>query len=182
MIITIAGTPGSGKTSVAKELAKRLNYTLISAGDRLGIIAKNKGLTIDELMSGGDEADILIDNYQKKLGETEDNIIVEGKLAWFLIPKSFKILVTCDENEGARRIFSDQKYGNRPDEPNYATVRDTKKINAERVQRFVQKFKRLYGVEKCFDPSHFDFVLDTTNAKGPMENADKIMAALPSNA
>jgi CMP/dCMP kinase len=178
MIITITGTPGSGKTSVAKELAKRLGYKFISTGDRMAKIAEENNTTLDELLSRGDQTDRLVDDYQKKLGETEDNIIVEGKIAWFLIPKSFKILVTCDENVGAERIYNDRMAGNRLDEPDYSSLDDAKKIIAARVTRFTNKFKRLYQVDNYIDPNNFDFVLDTTNAKGPDENADKIMAAL----
>ena len=66
-------------------------------------LAAEKGVTIDELISESDDADHEIDGFQKKLGKTEDNIIVEGKIAWRMIPQSFKILVTVREREGARR-------------------------------------------------------------------------------
>ena len=178
MILTIAGTPGSGKTSAAKELAKRLNMKFYSMGDFLEKVAAEKNQTIDELISGDDEADHRVDAYQKKLGETEDNMIVEGRISWFFMPKSFKILVTCEENEAAGRTVQDKKRGNRPDEPEYASLDDAKKINAERVARFSEKFKRLYGIENYYDPSHYDFILDTTNATGPVQNADSIMAAM----
>jgi len=179
MIITITGVPGGGKTSAAKVLAKRLGMKFYSAGDILGKMANENGVTIDELISGNDDADHEIDGFQKKLGKTEDNIIVEGLIAWYTIPHSFKILVTVDEREGAQRIFEDKKTGlHRSDEPDYSSVEETRKIVATRVARYVAKFKRLYGIDNYFDPSHYDFVLDTTAALGPEENADKIMAAL----
>ncbi len=181
MIITIAGTPGSGKTSVAKELAKRLKMKFYSMGNILEKIADEKNLTIDELLSGGDEADHEVDGYQKKLGRTEDNIIVEGKISWHMIPNSFKILVTVDPDEGARRIFEDKKVaGHRTDEPDYATPEEAKKTNRIRMERYVGKFKRLYGIENYFDPSHYDMVIDTTNSTGPTENADRIMEVIAS--
>jgi len=179
MIITIAGAPGSGKTSVAKELAKRLGMKFYSMGDILEKMANEKGVTIDQLLTSGDQADHEIDAYQKKLGETEDNIIIEGKISWFFIPQSFKIFVTVDEDEGARRIFNDRKVvGHRSDEPAYASIEETKNTNAARVQSFVGRYKRLYGVENYFKPSHYDFVLDTTASPGPEQNADHIIAAL----
>jgi len=179
MILTITGTPGAGKTTVAKELAKRLGMKFYSAGDLLERMAREKSVTIDELISGGDEADHEIDGFQKKLGKTEDNIIVEGKIAWHMIPQSFKILVTVDEREGARRIYDDKKSGgNRSDEPDYASVEEAEKIMKVRVNRYVDKFKRLYGINNYFDRSHYDFVLDTTGSTGTPENADRIIAAL----
>jgi cytidylate kinase len=142
-------------------------------------MANEKGVTIDELISGSDDADHEIDGFQKKLGKTEDNIIVEGLIAWYMIPHSFKILVTVDEREGARRIFEDKKTGlHRSDEPDYSSVEEVQRIAATRVARYEAKFKRLYQIDNYFDPSHYDYVLDTTTAKGPEENADKIIAAL----
>lgn len=178
MIITIAGVPGSGKTSVARELSKRLGIKFVSAGDRLAVIAKDNKMTIDQLLAKNDDADYLIDGYQKQLGESKEPMIIEGKISWYLIPDSFKILVTCDEDEGARRIFADWKDGNRTDEPDYKNVEEAKKTNAERVKSFIVRFKKLYGIENYSDPSRFDFVLDTTHSSGPVENADKIIAAL----
>ena len=179
MIITISGLPGAGKTSVAKALAKRLGMKFYSAGDILEKIAREKNMTIDELLSAGDEADHEVDGFQKKLGKTEDNIIVEGKISWHLIPRSFKISVTVDPDEGARRIFEDKKVaGRRTDEPNYASFEEVRKVSDIRVQRYIAKFKRLYGIDDYFDPSHYDFVLDTTKSAGSEENADKIMTAL----
>ncbi len=179
MIITIAGTPGAGKTTVAKELAKRLGMKFYSVGGILEKIAAEKNQTIDELLSGGDEADHEVDGYQKKLGKTEDNAIIEGKISWHLIPNSFKILVTVDPIEGGRRIFDDKKVaGQRTDEPEYATVEEAVKVNDLRMQRYIGKFKRLYGIDNYFDPAHYDLVLDTTGSTGTQENADRIMAAM----
>jgi CMP/dCMP kinase len=179
MIITITGNPGSGITSVAKVLAGRLGMKFYSAGDLFEKTANDRGVTIDELVSAGDDADHEIDGFVKKLGKTEDNIIVEGKISWHMIPNSFKIFVTVDEHEGARRIFEDKKTGeHRTDEPNYSSIEETKKILKIRVARFVSKFKRLYGIENYFDPSHYDFILDTTKSSGPGENADRIMEAM----
>jgi CMP/dCMP kinase len=176
MIITITGTPGSGKTSVAKELAKRLNMKYYSAGDIFEKIAGEKGLLVDELVSCDDETDHEVDGFLKKLGKTQDNIIVEGKAACIMIPGSFKILVTVDWREGVRRIFEDKKTKlHRTDEQDYSSIEEAQKILRARLNRLVSKFKRLYGIENFLDPSHFDFVLDTTDSPGPAQNADKIM-------
>jgi cytidylate kinase len=49
MIVTISGRPSSGKSCVAKQLAKELGYRHFSAGDMQRQIAKEMGLTILEL-------------------------------------------------------------------------------------------------------------------------------------
>lgn len=53
MIITISGRQGAGKTTLAKNLSERLGYDFISVGDIQGQIARERGLTINELMELG---------------------------------------------------------------------------------------------------------------------------------
>lgn len=183
MIITIAGLPGSGKTSVAKLLAKRLNMGFHSVGDMRGRMAMERGLTIDELNALGTESnsDVTADEFQKKLAETEDDIIIEGRISWFFIPQSFKILMSVDPVEGARRIYEEKKSGKsdaRQDERTYASVDETKSANETRLRSDTDRYRKLYGIENFVDPTNFDLVIDTTNATGPEENADRIIAVM----
>ena len=78
MIITIAGAPGAGKTSLAKELAKRLGMKFYSAGDILEKIAREKNETIDELLSGDDEADHEVDGAARAV--PFGNVVVDGEV------------------------------------------------------------------------------------------------------
>jgi len=55
VIITIGGTAGSGKSSVAKELAKRLGYKFYSAGDVRRKYALSKGISLAELNKQGEK-------------------------------------------------------------------------------------------------------------------------------
>jgi cytidylate kinase len=180
MIITISGLPGAGKTSLAKELAKRLNLKLLSVGDIRGQMAIERGITIDELNAMGTEIDLLADQKQKEIAATNDNIIIEGRISWYLIPKSFKILVTVGPDEGARRIFEEKKLddGKRGDERVYSSVEDAKDSIKKRVANDRERLHKLYGIDDFIKPDYFDLVIDTTRSKGPRENADKIMAAL----
>jgi len=180
MIITISGLPGAGKTSVAKELAKRLGYKTLSVGDIRGQMAIERGITIDELNAMGTESDRLADQKQKEIAASNDNIIIEGRISWYLISGSFKILVTVDPNEGARRIFEERKLddGKRNDERMYASVEDAKDSIQKRVAIDRERLHKLYGIDDFIKPDHFDFVLDTTGSTGTQENADHIMAAM----
>lgn len=180
MIITIAGLPGAGKTSVAKELAKRLGFEFVSVGELRGQMAIDQKMTIDELNDLGTESDTVVDAKQIALAKAKENVILEGRISWHIIPESFKILVTVDPREGAKRIFAEQQHDRavRADERRYESIEDAQAALAKRVASDCKRLYDLYGVENFVDPAHFDFVLDTTNAKGPAENADRIMAAL----
>ncbi len=180
MILTIAGMPGAGKTSVAKTLANRLGMKFYSIGDLRGKMAVEKGMTIDELNDLGEESDHMADRYQRKLGQTEDNIILEGWISWHLVPASFKILMTVTPEEAARRIFKEKHgtIGSRPDERAYVDIADTVKTLKNRVEVYKKKFQKLYNIADFIDPSHYDFVLDTTDSSGPEQNADRIVAEM----
>ena len=90
------GKGGTGKSTVAKLLAKKLNYKHYSIGDLRGKIAVERGLTIDELNKiGKTEAwtDTEVDNLIKEKGKKEDNLSIDGWVAVHFMPHSFKIFL-----------------------------------------------------------------------------------------
>src|SRR3989338_8656535 len=102
MIITISGMPGSGKTTVANKIAKKLKLRHYSMGDLRGEVALKHGMNIDELNKLGEKkrwTDKEIDDYQRRLGKTQDNFIIDGRLSWYFIPKSIKIFLNVKLEE-----------------------------------------------------------------------------------
>ncbi len=161
MIITISGTPGSGKGTVGKRVAKALGYTYLSVGDMLGEIAVEEGITIQELLKRGEtdpSADHKVDDYQKRLGEERDNLVVDGRLSWHFIPKSFKVYVKVDVEEGARRILKDK----RPDE-SYSTLEEAVEELKGRLEQEKTRYVDMYNGINPHDESHYDYIMDTTN-------------------
>jgi len=99
MIVTIAGKPGSGKSTVAKLLAKKLKFKVFSAGDLRGQIAIKHGMTIDQLNEVGKKerwTDEECDKLLAKMGKEQDNIIFDSRLAWHFVPNSLKIFLDVD--------------------------------------------------------------------------------------
>ncbi len=183
MIITISGVPGSGKTSVAKIIAKRLGMNFYSMGGLRGKMALERGITIDELNKIGETdktTDASVDDYQRELGIKEDNFVIEGRLSWHFIPHSVKIFLSCDPKEAARRIFSARQKSSegRGDEPLYASAEDAEKEIKKRTASDVLRYEKYYGVDYR-DPSHYDMAIDTTAMTGPEETAETILARLP---
>lgn len=175
MIITISGLPGSGKSTIGKRLAKQLGYRFYSVGDLRGKMAMERGMNIDELNKLGEQevwTDKDVDDYQKNLGETEDNFVIDGRLSWHFIPKSFKVFLTVAVEEGARRIFKRQ----RPDEAPAATVQELVTQTRARIASDHARYQKWYGVQ-FDDPRNYDIVIDTTHSN-PKATAGKILMAL----
>lgn len=163
MIITISGRQGAGKTTIAKELAKKLNYKFISIGDLQGDLAMEKGLTITEMMALEKKESWIhkaMDKKTEEIGKTKDNFIIDGWIAYHFIPHSFKIFLNVDSQIGAKRIFNDI----REDEPHQETIEKTKENMEERLKDAQAGFKKAHNIN-FLDTSNYDLILDTSNLK-----------------
>ena len=177
MIITVGGQPGSGKTTVAKILAQKLNYKHYSAGDLRSKMALERGLTIDELNKLGETesfTDKDADNYVKELGEKEDNLVFDGWMSWFFVPHSTKVFLTVDQDEAGRRVFEAvKKDPTRADEIKYESPEAAKKALQARSDHSNMRYEKYYGTR--FDnPDNFDLVIDTTDIPAE-EVAQKVL-------
>ncbi|MEK6823131.1 MAG: (d)CMP kinase [Nanoarchaeota archaeon] len=182
MIITISGDPGSGKSTAAKEIAKHLRLNHYSGGDMRGLLAKDHGMTIDELNKLGENdpsTDRDIDERIAKLGKEEDGFVIDSRLAWHFIPQSIKIYLTTDVRVAAQRIFKDIQLKDkapvdRSDEPEYKDVDDVVKHIKARVASDKKRYKKYYDIDHT-DMSHYDLVLDTTALTLP-QTVERILA------
>ena len=162
MRITIGGIPGAGKTTVAKILAKKFNLKYYYMGGIIRKMAEERGMDLLEFYKLGNDSDFIdkmIDDYQKKLGEREDNFIIEGRTSFYFIPNSFKIYLKVSFEEAAKRIYNDKSKRN---EKKYSSVQETLESIRERIETEKLHYKKYYGFD-CHDTKHYDFVLDTTN-------------------
>ncbi len=161
MIITVGGYAGSGKSSLAKRLAKELGYDHYSIGDLQRELASEHGMTIKEwgeYEKDHPEFDQALDDKQKKLGEEKDNFVIDGWLARHFIPHSVKLFLTGDERVRAERINNDK----RDSEEKNVTVEERIDIMKERQQTARDRWIEFYGFD-WMDTTNYDFVVDTTN-------------------
>ncbi len=159
--ITITGDLGSGKSSIAKALCQMLNYKYFSTGSIQRQIGKENGMNTLELnyySEKNQEIDKHIDDLVIKLNEEEGSFVLDSRMAWHFIEKSFKIYLTVNPIIAAKRVISDNQ---RNGEPLIEDINDKSVNLLERRAAEDKRFKAKYGVD-CSDLNNFDLVIDTT--------------------
>lgn len=160
MVITISGDIGSGKSTTGKLICKKLGYNYLSTGAIQRKIAEEMGLTTLELNHLADsrkDIDDKIDSYTRALNDTQDDYVVDSRLAWHFIPSSYKVYLLCDEDVAARRISKDKDRTS--DEENREVHHLISKIK-ERRKSEQERFKRIYNIN-FGDLSNYDQLIDT---------------------
>lgn len=164
MIIAISGVPGSGKTTAAKKIAKKLGYKLISTGEEFEKTARKELLKAGKISPKEEKNKVInIIRTDKKIVRIIDkaldekvkkeaskgNVIVEGRLSAYNVPRAdVKFFVTASIKARARRV----------------SQRD--KISVEQAEQRIQRrqkleekaWKKTYKYEYT-DLSHYDHVI-----------------------
>lgn len=165
MIISFSGWPGAGKSAVAKRIATELNWPYYSMGQMRRQAAKRRGLTLEEynqLALTDISTDLEVDEFQTKLGQEEDNFVVDGRTSWHFIPHSYKIFLTVDPQIGAARIFQELQQSNERNEgDNLDSIEAVVKNNLERVENDRRRYQQYFAID-VYDLANYDEVVDTT--------------------
>ena len=161
--ITITGDLGSGKSSVAKELCKMLNYKYFYTGGIQRQIGKENGMNTLELNYFSEinhDIDKFIDDQVIKINDEQDSYVIDSRMAWHFIHKSFKIYLTVNPIVAARRVISDN---HRDSEPVVEDINEKSLNLLERRAAEDKRFKLKYGVD-CSDLNNYDVVIDTSGS------------------
>ena len=160
--ITIAGDLGSGKSTVANHLINNINYRIESAGLIFRRLAEQHGMSAKEFnqfIESNPKYDNMVDDTIKEMGEKEENIIFDSRLAWYFVPKSFKIYMYVDVDTATERIFNDK---GRVSE-SYSDMATAKKEIIERRESEVLRYKTFYNID-INNYINYDFIIDTSHA------------------
>ena len=161
-IISIAGDLGSGKTTVTKLMQRDLGYEIYRNGTYFRKLAVEHGMSVtefNEYVKDHPEIDRKIEQSAKEYAEDHEELIIDARLGWYAVPDSFKIYLTVDLDESARRAFNDP---DRKDSENFATIEEQKADLIRRFNMENERYYKTYGVHKE-DLSNYDLVIDTTD-------------------
>ncbi|UCD07678.1 MAG: cytidylate kinase family protein [Candidatus Aenigmatarchaeota archaeon] len=160
MIITICGQAGSGKSSVAELLAKRLGFKRYSMGDLRRKAAYERGMTLAEFNKLGEKEDFtdrFVDELQEKLGKEEDNFVVDGRTSFHFIPHSVKVYLHADVDARARRVLRDERKVEK-----FNNLEECKKALVVRERSDNKRYRKYYGID-VRDRKNYDYWIDTTD-------------------
>jgi len=151
MIITIGGSVCSGKTTLARELAKKFNLKHISAGSIMREMAKKRGMSLLEFSryaESNPEVDLEIDRRQKELAT--GNCVVDGRLSAHFLDSDLKIWLDAPLNVRVERLSERDK----------KSEEDAKRSIIEREDSERKRYMEIYGIN-LRDISAYDLIINT---------------------
>ena len=160
MIITLSGKAGSGKSTVAKQLAKKLKLKHYSIGDIMRQIAKERNVSLNKLSKLAEKdktIDLELDKKQIELRDKND-FIIDGRLTAYFLPfADLKVFLDCTDKTRTERILKEK----RKDEESKSITELIKKIK-QREQSERKRYEKLYKID-YYDKKFYDLMIDTTN-------------------
>lgn len=170
-IITIAGKPGSGKSTTSKGVAAKLGYTHFSSGDLFRAIGKERGIDVFATNVAAEqekEIDYMVDEKLRTIYAKEDELVIDSRMAWHWMEGSFKVYLDLDVAIAAERIIANTDPARRTAEE----IPETPEAYAERLQARLdseaRRYMNLYQVNP-YDSTNYDLVVNT--AQHPQEEA-----------
>jgi predicted cytidylate kinase len=160
--IVVSGDLGSGKSTVTSQLAARLGLRKVSMGELYREIAQERGMSALQinLYAERDEAvDNRVDQLQKQMASSNEQMVVDSRLAWFFFTNALKVHLVVDPTVAAQRVMS------RPaDEVEaYSSVEEAIERLQSRSESERARFLKKYSADKT-RLRNYDLICDTTRA------------------
>lgn len=163
-IITIAGRPGSGKSTTSKAIAEQLGYEHFSSGDLFRAIGRERGFDVHDtnvLAEKEKEIDELVDQRLRDIGASQDNVAIDSRMAWHWMQNSFKVFLDLDLTIAAERILSNMTAERIASEHIPSDPKKYAERLASRLASETKRYKSLYNVDP-YDKNNYDLVVDTS--------------------
>ena len=138
MIITIGGSVGSGKTTLAERIAKKYGMRHYSVGRVMRDMAKEKGMSLLEFSKYAEShhrVDKEIDRRQKELAK--GNCVFDGRLSAYLLPADLRIWLDASLEARAKRVAKREG----------VTKKDARSHILKREKSERKRYREIYGID-----------------------------------
>jgi len=166
IVVCISGMAGTGKSTLAKKLAKKYKLKYYSGGDALKALAAEEGynsssrgwwespegLSFLEKREKNLKFDKAVDDKLLEYAQRGNVLLDSWTMPW-LLKTGFKIWLLASIEKRAERVAKRDKI----------TVKDALQILKEKEARTKAIYKKLYGFNLGEDFAPFHLVLDTDN-------------------
>jgi cytidylate kinase len=166
IVVCISGMAGTGKSTLAKKLAKKYKLKYYSGGDALKELAKDEGynpssrgwwespegLSFLKKREKNLKFDKAVDDKLLECAQQENVLLDSWAMPW-LLKTGFKIWLVASEEKRAERIANRDKIA----------VKKALQVLKEKEARTKAIYKKLYGFRLGEDFEPFNLVLDTDN-------------------
>ena len=163
-VICISGMTGSGKSTVAKRLAKKYGLDYLSGGNALKALAKKEGFNSDvkgwwETKEGLEflQQRMKDPSFDKKIDEkllemaAKGNVVLDSWTMPWLLNEGFKVWLEASPEVRSKRVVKRDSI----------SKEEALKALTEKDERTRQIYKNLYGFDLGYDLSPFNLVLST---------------------
>ena len=151
MIITITGLPGSGKTSIAKELARHLHLKHYSMGDIFRKIAKKRKVSVLSLTKKGKLMNYM--DKEQKIIARKGNCIIDSRLGAYLIKNAdIRIYIYANLETRIRRIAKREKI----------SYKEARHETLSREREELKHYKEAYNIDYR-DKNLYNIIFKTEN-------------------
>ncbi|MCY4304587.1 MAG: cytidylate kinase family protein [Aestuariivita sp.] len=176
--ITLAGSIGSGKSTVGKILGEALCCEFISTGNIFRAIGKDSNMTTlqtnhaAEINTGIDDQ---IDGFIVTRAKSTEPFVMDSRMAWHFVPDSLKVYLYANPYTASQRVFSDSSR----DTEKYTSIRQAKEDILGRRKSEIARYRKLYEVD-IDKIDNYDLFIVTDGAE-PDEIASIILKTIDEN-
>jgi predicted cytidylate kinase len=154
--ITISGKICTGKSSVFRELLKKLNWPTFSTGAYFREYAKSHKLDLNNAEEQNDILTRKVDGMVEEMLQKPGNLLLDAWLGGILAdgnPDVLKVLLVADDTVRFKRFALRE----------HVSLDEAQKEVISRDSSWFEKVQKIHNRSDFFDPKNYTLVIDTSN-------------------